>query len=59
MISVHVGDVFMEVSLAKLENTKEMIKLKFNTQDSGKLKKVSEYTMNGVVTQTFCTIKLL
>ena len=39
VISVHVDDVFMEGKMETLEKIEEMINLKFNIQESGKLKK--------------------
>ena len=39
MMSVCIDDVFMEVIPESLQNTKYMINLKFNIQESGKVKK--------------------
>ena len=38
VISIHVDGVFMAVMTDKLENIKEMIKLKFNIQESVKVR---------------------
>ena len=39
MISIHVDDMFMAERPGKLKKTKEMMKLDFNIQESGKVKK--------------------
>ena len=39
VMSVHVDDIFMVGRPETLENCKEIIKLKFNIQESGKVKK--------------------
>ena len=39
VMSVHVDDIFMVGRPETLENFKEIIKLKFNIQESGKVKK--------------------
>ena len=50
VMSVHVHDVFLEGRPEPLENIKDVIKLKFIIQESGKVKKFLGCTRNGVMT---------
>ena len=58
VVLVHVYNLFMAVNTETLRKIKEIIKLKFNIQESRKVRKFLGYTMNGFVMRKFHMKKL-
>ena len=54
---VYVDGIFMEGKTDTLENLKELIKLKFNIQESKKLKRFLGYIINGTMVKRILKLK--